>query len=88
MDILKMLSELREERESIEQAIMVIERLATGQGKRRGRPPAWMSRVSGATQNETKNRVIDGRSRAWTPERRKAASDRAKAKAEKKEAAK
>jgi hypothetical protein len=45
MDINKMLAELRNERESLEQAIMVLERIAHGQGKRRGRPPAWMSKV-------------------------------------------
>jgi len=38
-----MLAELRNEREQVEQAIMVLERIARGQGKRRGRPPAWMS---------------------------------------------
>jgi hypothetical protein len=43
MDINKMLLELRNEREQVEQAIMVLERIARGQGKRRGRPPAWMS---------------------------------------------
>jgi hypothetical protein len=43
MDIIKMLSELRAEREQIEEAIVVLERLAQGHGKRRGRPPAWMS---------------------------------------------
>jgi hypothetical protein len=43
MDITKMLAELRNEREQVEQAIMVLERIARGQGKRRGRPPAWMS---------------------------------------------
>jgi hypothetical protein len=45
MDINKMLAELRNEREQVEQAIMVLERIARGQGKRRGRPPAWMSQV-------------------------------------------
>jgi hypothetical protein len=45
MDIEKMLTELREEREGVEQAILVLERLATGRGKRRGRPPAWMTTV-------------------------------------------
>ena len=40
-----MLTELRSEREHIEQAILVLERLAQGQGKRRGRPPAWMSQT-------------------------------------------
>ena len=43
MDLNKMLDDLRRERESIEQAILTLERLANGQGRRRGRPPAWMS---------------------------------------------
>ncbi len=50
MDILKMLAELRQEREQIEEAIMVMERLALGQGKRRGRPPAWMTAAKDATK--------------------------------------
>jgi hypothetical protein len=41
MDILKMLSELRQEREQIGEAMIALERLARGLG-RRGRPPAWM----------------------------------------------
>jgi hypothetical protein len=40
-----MLAELRSEREQIEEAIMMLERLARGRGKRRGRPPAWMSQI-------------------------------------------
>ena len=43
MDILKMLAELRQERVQIEEAILVLQRLSVGQGKRRGRPPAWMA---------------------------------------------
>ncbi len=45
MDINKMLAELRMEREQIEEAIMTLERLARGRGRRRGRPPAWMSQI-------------------------------------------
>ena len=45
MDINKMLAELRSEREAVEQAIIVLQRIAAGRGKRRGRPPAWMSQV-------------------------------------------
>jgi hypothetical protein len=45
MDINKMLEELRAEREQIEESIIVLERLARGQGKRRGRPPKWMTQV-------------------------------------------
>lgn len=45
MDVLKMLADLRREREQIEEAILTLERLAQGRGRRRGRPPAWMSEL-------------------------------------------
>ena len=44
MNILGMLAELRAEAEQIDHAILALERLAAGShGKRRGRPPKWMS---------------------------------------------
>ena len=43
MDVTRILNELRQEREQLEEAIISLERLASGRGKRRGRPPAWMS---------------------------------------------
>jgi hypothetical protein len=43
MDILKMLTDLREQRDQIDQAIIMLERIAAGQSKRRGRPPAWLA---------------------------------------------
>ena len=43
MDVTKMLTDLRAEREAIEEAIVTLERLARGQGRRRGRPPAWLA---------------------------------------------
>ena len=45
MDITKMLADLRQEREQIEEAIVTLERLAQGRGRRRGRPPAWMTEL-------------------------------------------
>jgi hypothetical protein len=58
MDVTKMLTELRQERESIEEAIMVLERLARGRGRRRGRPPAWLmearKRATGRTPGRSK----------------------------------
>lgn len=45
MDLVKMLADLRQERQQIEEAIVTLERLANGRGKRRGRPPAWMSEL-------------------------------------------
>jgi hypothetical protein len=46
MDLLKMLADLRQQRAQIEEAIVVLERLALGHGKRRGRPPGWMAAAS------------------------------------------
>ena len=48
MDILKMLSDLRQDRERIGEAIIALERLAQRHGKRRGRPPAWMAALKDA----------------------------------------
>ena len=43
MDMIKMLAELRSERQRLDEGILVLQRLATGGRKRRGRPPKWMS---------------------------------------------
>ena len=43
MDIMKLLEDLKAERHMIEEAIIVLERISTGQGRRRGRKPAWMT---------------------------------------------
>jgi len=43
MDVTKIIAELRQEREQIEEAIISLERLARGRGRRRGRPPAWLA---------------------------------------------
>src|ERR1700676_3605504 len=61
MDVLKMLADLRQEREQIEEAILTLERLARGGGGRRGRPPAWMSAIKRrgrppGSKNKNKNK--------------------------------
>lgn len=43
MDLMKILDELRRERAQIEEAIMTLERLVEGRGRRRGRPPTWLA---------------------------------------------
>jgi hypothetical protein len=43
MDVTKILTELRQEREQIEEAILSLERLARGRGRRRGRPPSGLA---------------------------------------------
>jgi hypothetical protein len=46
MDVSKILSELQAERAQIEEAILSLEKLARGRGKRRGRPPAWLTETA------------------------------------------
>ena len=46
LDVDKMLAELRLEREQIEEAILTLERLARGRGRRRGRPPGWLKEAA------------------------------------------
>jgi hypothetical protein len=45
MDVSKILAQLRDERQQLEEAILSLERLARGRGKRRGRPPAWLAEI-------------------------------------------
>jgi hypothetical protein len=48
MDLEAILKQLREERDQLEVSILAMERLQIGQGKRRGRPPAWLTAVKTA----------------------------------------
>jgi hypothetical protein len=48
LDVDKMLAELRLEREQIEEAILTLERLGRGRGRRRGRPPSWLKDATAA----------------------------------------
>jgi len=52
MDIAKMLSELRLERTQLDEAILSLERLAAGNTKKRGRPPAWMVAAKQLSQKQ------------------------------------
>ena len=71
MNIHSMLQELYANRTQIDEAILVLERLATGQrGKRRGRPPKWMSESASAAPAPKK------KGRTFTAAQRKAAADR------------
>ena len=52
------------EREQIEEAILTLERLARGRGRRRGRPPAWLKEAQQAVaeHNATLDRICPRRS--------------------------
>ena len=51
-----MIAELRAARDRIDQAIIALQRLSAGQGNRRGRPPAWMSKLKLMESGETPKR--------------------------------
>ena len=60
MDINKMLAEIRQERDQLDEVIAVLQRLATGQTRRRGRPPKWMTAVKRRGRPpESKNKPKD-----------------------------
>lgn len=56
MDVTKILAELKAEREQIEEAILSLERLARGRGKRRGRPPSWLSEATAPAEPKRRGR--------------------------------
>lgn len=80
-----MLAELRAEREHIEQAILTVERLATGtRGKRRGRPPKWMSAaneetVAAATFSTKRTVSVSARKRMAEAQKKRWAAKKAQA---------
>lgn len=53
-----MLAELRVEREQIEEAILTLERLARGRGRRRGRPPGWLKEAADAAGGDEVSALI------------------------------
>ena len=55
-----MLTELRLEREQIEEAILTLERLARGRGRRRGRPPSWLKDATSDTGSEEETDSLAG----------------------------
>lgn len=60
LDISKILDELRKELEQVEEAILSMERLAIGTGRRRGRPPAWMSKLKQDERHKDDEHGKDG----------------------------
>ena len=82
MDILQMLRDLYAERSQLEGAILTLERLASGQPKRRGRPPKWMSHAQDGQSSladvrkkrvvspEARERMAAGQRKRWAAVRK------------------
>jgi hypothetical protein len=46
MDLLRIIAELQDERDRLDEAIEALERLVSGKARRRGRPPNWLKQQS------------------------------------------
>ncbi len=86
MELLKIIEDMKKEREGITEAIMVLERLAASKGgARRGRPPAWMSAMRDKVKGKGKAKKIEAiangsekTGRTFTRAQKKAQSERMK----------
>jgi hypothetical protein len=63
MDLIKMIAELREQKRALEETMIMLERLARSQGKRRGRPPLFLSQASQAGPVRRKRRPFSAETR-------------------------
>jgi hypothetical protein len=74
MDILKVIEELRAYRAQIEEAIAALENLARRRGKRRGRPPKWLSTGTQATtrvmSEATRKKMAAAQRKRWAAHRK------------------
>jgi hypothetical protein len=60
MDLLKIISELKRERDLLDDAILQFQHLAVGRsGKRRGRPPKWLQEAESQERDESNAREQD-----------------------------
>ena len=83
MNLEQMISTLRAERDALDAAILVLERLASTQQRRRGRPPAWLqvrreetaepergSKRTRRMSEETKRKMAEAQRKRWAAYRK------------------
>lgn len=74
MDILKIVTELRHERDAINQALAYLEQVARTQGsRRRGRPPAFLASGGGFRKpfsDATKKKMAAAQRKRWAAYRK------------------
>ena len=82
MNLTKMIAELKEQKQALEETMIMLERLARSQGKRRGRPPLFLSQPSKAGPGrkrrpfsaETRKKMATAQRKRWAAIRKKQAS--------------
>ncbi|MBZ5634269.1 MAG: hypothetical protein LAO55_14200 [Acidobacteriia bacterium] len=79
MNLTKIIAELREQKQALEETMIMLERLARSQGKRRGRPPLFLSQAGPARKRrpfsaETRKKMAAAQRKRWAAIRKKKAS--------------
>ena len=79
MNLNKMIAELREQKQALDESILILERLARGQGRRRGRPPSFLSepeitRKRRPFSAETRKKMAESQRKRWAAYRKKHSS--------------
>ena len=86
MNLTKMIAELREQKQALEETMILLERIARSQGKRRGRPPLFLSKTLGQGSTtgpvrkrrpfsaETRKKMAAAQRRRWAASRKTQAS--------------
>ena len=73
MDVIKIIAELRKERAALDEALIHLEEFARTQGRRRGRPPAFLaaawSRKRRSFSESTKRKMAAAQKKRWAAAR-------------------
>jgi hypothetical protein len=75
MNVAQIVAQLRQEHESLSEAIAVLERIAGSRQRRRGRPPAWLSGTDGSTPKRTmsaatRKKMAQAQRKRWAAKRK------------------
>ena len=70
MDLTKMIADLRERKRILEETMIMLERLARSEGKRRGRPPLFLSQAGTPRKRrtfsaETRKKMAASQRKRW-----------------------
>lgn len=75
MNLNKMIAELRAQKQALDESILILERLARSQGRRRGRPPRFLSepevtRKRRPFSEETRKKMAESQRKRWAAYRK------------------
>jgi len=70
MNVTQIITQLREERTALDEAIAVLERIARSGPRGRGRPPSWLSGVTGGSSTRvfsaaTRKKMAEAQRKRW-----------------------